>query len=213
MTSTLCKTGIDALDFLNQIPADIINEIDTVILDPPYLEKLNSDTWKKKHGGSIVKLGEKAYNKTEHINDIVFKVIDLLPNAKTVTFHTNIEQIDTSEKVIIWYKPDIPLKNLIGNVEYITLHNVKNNGIHFKSKVFAIPREINTRSMSKPVRLWEELFNLIKPRFVIDLFAGYGNIIRVCRSRNINIYACDIDEKLQSVWDGHLNQKSLEDFD
>lgn len=214
--STITKVGIDALDFLNEIlqeNPDIQDYEDIVIVwDPPYLVN-GFGNWKKAHGGDLMKLGEGAMLVTDHIKLVEQTLIKLFPQAIWIKFHTNINEINTKEKLFVWYKSDVPESNLIGNIEFIELSNQVGKGsrIPFKSKVFEIPREPNTRSMCKPSKLYRKLFNLINPKFVLDLFAGYGNSIKVCKSMGITIFACDIDLKLEPIWEGHLLQQSLEE--
>jgi len=211
-----CKTGISAFDYLNEIlhdNPDIKKQIDTIIWDPPYLVN-GFGIWKKQSGGDVMKLGKDAFVISDKIKSVEKKLIELLPQATWIKFNTNINEINTEEKVFVWYKPDVPVSNLIGNIEFIEVSNQtgKKPRIPFKSKVFAIPREPNTRSMCKPAELYKKLFQLLNSKCVLDLFAGYGNSIKVCKSMDISIYACDIDNKLEPVWQGHLQQQSLEEL-
>ena len=212
------KTGIDALDYLNEIisktPREILDQIDTIVWDPPYLAS-GFGEWKNKDGGEVTKIDLDAFVINDDIKSLKTILETRFPNAKWIKFNTNINEINTKEKVMIWYKPDVPESNLIGNVEFIELSNVagKEPRIPFKSKIYAIPREKNTRVMSKPSLLYEKLFRLLNSKSVLDLFAGYGNSIKVCKAMGISIYACDIDTRLEPIWQGHLQQQSLKEWD
>lgn len=189
------QTGIDAMDFIKQIPDEIWEQIDTIVWDYPYYStKIN----KKGGGFEGFKTDNIMINKKQL--DDIYNYIKSKTNGNFVIFHTNIKKIDLDKSIIIWNKSNVPFDGLLGNCEFIQL----DKKIYWKTRVLSIPNERggskhNIRQCAKPYKLFIELFKLLDSKFILDPFAGYGNSIHAAGKLGIPIYACDIDSTLN--WD------------
>jgi DNA modification methylase len=224
----ILKTGVDAFDFVKTIPYDIWPLIDTVVWDPPYSDegghydrqyKKEYNTYER-HAFNLTKNKEKLVM-NRHLRLNILNVI-LKKICRPYTLFHFFGNIDTSKQpldikcdnIIIWHKSNIDYKNKfsLNNHEFIHIKNNKKNLHKHLKYIWSIPTEKDgfkwsKRIAAKPLKLFQGLFEHYESKFVLDLFAGYGNSIRACDQLGLNIIACDLDKELN--WD---KKKKISDY-
>ncbi len=221
----LLQTGVDALSFVRNIPDDEFSKIDAVIWDPPYMdpdnqehvERLNhrAGRWKP----SVVNWrGRIRNNETRFMSkderNAVLSIIrtKMHPQGHIIQFHTIEDELwDDHIYRLVWVKSEwsgISGSPIINNGEWINIigPKVRKNG-NTIPKYIVVHEEKNgiqiVRSCAKPRVLFDKIFHLLQPQFVLDPFAGFGRVIPASLSRGAKIYACDIDTSLD--WGRYLN--------
>ena len=196
----MIEKGIDALEFVDKLSGGW----DTIIFDYPYYDSIMKNNWKNLKG--------KWDNKNNYtidknyINQLKNLILSKSNNPAFVNFHTDIRKLNQDNKILIWYKSDRPINNLIGNCEFIEFTTHKKT--HWKTRIFE-HKSILNRACEKPTKLFEFLYNTIGSKYILDPFAGYGNSIRAAQYNNLKIDACDIDNTLDYNFD---KIKTLEAF-
>lgn len=192
----MIEKGIDALEFVNKLEGGW----DTIIFDPPYYNKnnFNWNNWKNKNKKGDL-FNEKIYvmsnDYRKNIEEVILSKCD---NPVFIKFHTDIRKLNQDNKILIWYKSDRPITNLIGNCEFIEFRTHKR--LFWKTRIFEHKYGKN-RACEKPIKLFDFLYDIIGSKYILDPFAGYGNSIRSALNNNLKIDACDIDDSLNYNFD------------
>lgn len=215
------QTGIDAMEFVKSIPDEIWKIIDLAIWDPAYYDDDNPKHIEKINRRGKFK-GKRDGNGTEtrlmnrkHREKILEYIRSKTNDIHILHFHTEEIDIDPLACIHVWVKPIINCS--AGNCdrnngEYIFVEGKKVEG---KLKGRVLNKYINAgfksivpRSCAKPTFLYSELYRHLDSKFVLDVFAGYGNSIVAADNLGISIYACDIDSKLnwdkKQKWEDHF---------
>lgn len=183
----MIEKGTDALEFVNKLKGGW----DTIIWDYPYYNNINKNQWKNKHKGDFDKTNYTLSK--DYIKNLEEVILSKSDNPVFIKFHTDIRKLNQDNKILIWYKSDRPITNLIGNCEFVEFRTHKR--LFWKTRIFEHKYGKN-RACEKPVKLFDFLYDIIGSKYILDPFAGYGNSIRSALNNNLKIDACDIDDTL-----------------
>lgn len=210
------QLGINALDYVKNIPDKIFKKIDTVVWDPPYydddnkedLEKVNTRSKLRGKDNTVFMKNNSARIMDADLRSEILEFIRSKGVNHIIHFHTKEDYKYSIPKIAcehVWVKPIII--SIAGNAdrnngEFIFIEGDKIEGrpkgqILSKYINAGFNKKFSPRSCAKPLELYTELFRHVKSRFILDPFAGYGNSIGAARKFGISVYACDTDNKLR----------------
>lgn len=230
-----------ALYFVQNLPNERWETIDTIVWDSPYYDLDNPEHVEIVN--SRTKLKNKRINWGGHSapqtrlmlsreRKEILRIIKERKNddARILHFHSKFDYLPKVPELCCihtWIKPiNITIAGNCerNNGEYILIEGTPLKGkikgqilnkyiVNCKPEMKSI-RGMNelVRSCSKPIELFHELYRHLDSRHVLDPFAGYGRSILAALERDIAIDAIDIDMSLKKVWASYQNYITLEQF-
>lgn len=231
----LLETGVDALEYLQRLPDEVWGRVDTVVFDPPYFDP--KDVERVNHRSKLQdgRIGFREQHtrimSPKHRTDILSYIRSHIPStARIMHFHTVRSRIQISNVCCehVWVKPiniAIAGSNERNNGEHIVIEGEPIKGripgrilsryLPFDAPMCHAPSRTGVytwtiaRGCAKPYDLYREFFRHLDSQCVVDPFAGYGMSIKAALHRRAEIYACDMDTKLD--W-RHMVQDPLAYF-
>lgn len=185
-------------------------EYDTILLDPPYMSNIEFQKFIGKKKKNKVQEMHELFLKTEKIEEIEERIFAYtLKNPCWIIYFSNQRWRVKGKYVINWMRETGGMGGYIRrNTEYISFFN------NFKLKpagaidetVFILANKIR-RVCSKPIKLYETIYNFLGSRKILDLFAGWGNSVIASQNLGLKIDAYDIDISLAERYN-YLNSLS-----
>lgn len=230
-----------ALYFVQNLPKERWETIDTIVLDPPYydldnpehVEIINGRTKlknKKIHWGGTLAPETRLMLSADRKEILRIIKERKKEDARILYFHSKFDYLPKVPELCCihtWIKPiNITIAGNCerNNGEYILIEGpllkgkikgqILNKYIANCQPEMKSIRGMNelVRSCAKPGKLFDELYRHLNSRHILDPFAGFGRSISAALLRGIMVDACDIDLTLKSQWSYYQNHQTLEDM-